>query len=89
MFVDHGYVQHAGEKSRRKYCLRYHMYLILEEMPLKDAIEYASSNGLSVAPKDEAEIGGEDCTVAVARSTTDVRSEDDREVQVCVIPNED
>lgn len=35
MLTGHGYIQHVRGKWRKKYCLRYHMYLVPEELELK------------------------------------------------------
>lgn len=45
-----GYSQRLGEEGRGKYCLRYHLYLILEELKLKNAIAFANGTGLYIAP---------------------------------------
>lgn len=42
---------------------------------------FGYGNGLSIAPKAEAEIGGEDIAIVVDRNMTDARGEDDRHVQ--------
>lgn len=53
VFIGHGYVQHAGEEWRGKYCLENHMYLILEEVELKIAIAFEYGSRLSTAPKTD------------------------------------
>lgn len=63
------------------YSLRYHMYLILEKVELKEAIAFVFGNGLSAAPKADAEKGSDDRAV-VERSMIHIRSEDNGHGQV-------
>lgn len=51
IFIGHDYLQHAARAWEGKYCLWYHMYLITEEMELKDAIYFAYGDGLSKAER--------------------------------------
>lgn len=81
VFIGHSYLQHAGPAWRRKYCLRYHMYLILEEMEWKDAIDISYGNGLSISPKAGTAVGGDNSAVVVEINMSYVTSEDDRHVQ--------
>lgn len=56
-------------------------------MPLKDAIAFAYSHSLSVAPKADAELGGEDIAVVIERNLTNVRGKNDRHMQAGVTPD--
>lgn len=64
------------------------MYLIQEERHLKDAIAFAYSIGLNIAPKAKAEVGGEDIEVVVEKNMTDVKCEADRHVPAGVSPDD-
>lgn len=44
------------------------MYIIPEEVQQKDAISLANKNGLSIAPKSDAEVGGADTKVVLERN---------------------
>lgn len=52
------------------YCQRYHVYLIPEEVQLKDAIAFEYGNRLSIAPKADKEIANKDSVAVVERRMT-------------------
>lgn len=58
-------------------------------MNVKNAIALAYSNDLGIGLEVDTEVGGEDCSLEVKRSTTDAGNEDDGHLQLGVIPNED
>lgn len=82
--IGHVYVQHSGAEWRRKYFLRYHMYLILEEVELNDPISFAYCNGQSIASEADADLRDEDSAVLEEKKIPDVRSEDDRHAEAGV-----
>lgn len=89
VFIFHSYLQHDSEKWWEKYCLRYGVYLILEQGEQKDANAFAHRHGLTIDPKDDAKIGGEHCAAVVERDMTDDRSKDHRHMQAGVISDDD
>lgn len=55
---------------------------------MKNTIAFTYANGLSIAPKDDAQVGGGDSTVVIEINLTDARSYDYRHVRTGVIPVE-
>lgn len=64
------------------------MYRIPKEWELKDTTTFAYSNRLSLASEADAEVGGKDNALPIERIMTDVRNEDNGNVQVCIFPYE-
>lgn len=89
VFIDHGYLQNGGGEWQGKYGLRYHMYLVAEEVRLKDDIAFAYGNGLSIDPKADAEVGSKDREVVAERNMTDSRREDIAPMEAGVISDDD
>lgn len=89
VFTGHGYLPHVGGKWWGKQCLRNHMYLLLEEVELKEDIAFVNGNDLSMSLKADVGGGGVDRAVAGERNIRDGRSKDDEQVQVGVNLDED
>lgn len=64
------------------------MYLVPKEEELKDVIAFASSDGLRIDAKGEAEVGGDDSAV-VERNGIDTISKDGCQAQVSVISDDE
>lgn len=91
VFSIRGYVQHAGREWHGKCCLWYHLYLVREDVQLKDAIAFAYRNKLCIARNRDIEVGGidKDNAVVLERNMKDPRSENDEQVQVGAVSKDD
>lgn len=67
VFIGHDYFHRAGGECKGKYCLRYHMHLVQEDVKPRDTVAFAYCNGLSRDPKSDAEVGGEHSLVVVEK----------------------
>lgn len=86
---DHGLSEYNDGERRGKECLRYHTYLIPEEVEQKTVTAFRSGNDLTIAAKSEEKVASEDSAVVVDRDMTDIRSKSGRHVQACVIFEDD
>lgn len=61
-FVGDGYAQHGGREWRKRHCVRYHAYLILDDHDLPDATAFARVYSIHFESKAGAmsvkEVGG-------------------------------
>lgn len=64
------------------------MFLILEEVKMKNTIPFAYSNCLCIAPKVDAEERGKGSRVALGRDMAVLRDEDHENVEVVVISDD-
>lgn len=65
VFIGNGYLQQSSGDCQWKHWLQYHMYLIREEVGLKNAIAVAYGNRLSTAAKADDEVEGEQSALVV------------------------
>lgn len=71
------------------YSLLYHIYMIYEDMELKDVISFEYANRLNKAANADKELYREDRAVVIKNDMTSTTSDNCQLMQLVVVSNED
>lgn len=72
----YGSLQHVDGGSQGELYLRYHVYLLLEEVEQKDTIGFAYGNGQYILVTDNDDVWSKDNEIVVEKDVMHIGSED-------------